>query len=51
VVYRILILESNPAGYLDFFGFGLDWISFPFQPDPDYANEIKCGHARSLDMK
>jgi len=40
VVYRIRILESNPAGYLDFFGFGLDWISFPFQPDPDYANEI-----------
>jgi len=29
VVYRIRILESNPAGYLD-------WISFPFQPDPDY---------------
>ena len=34
VVYRIRILESNPAGYLDYFGFGLDWISFPFQPDP-----------------
>ena len=37
-------LESNPAGYLDFFG--LVWISFPFQSDSDYPNEIKCGHAR-----
>ena len=31
----------------------LDWISFPFQPDPDpdYPNKIKCGHAKSLDME
>jgi len=48
-VYRIRILEPNPAGYLDF----LDWISFAFQPgpDPDYPNEIKCGHAKNLDME
>ena len=46
-------LESNPAGYLDFVGFGLDWISFPFQPDPysDYPNEKICGHAKNLDME
>jgi len=34
-----------------FFGFGLDWKAFPFQPDPDYPNEIKCGHAKNLDME
>ena len=27
VVYRIRLLESNPAGYLDFPGFGLDTVS------------------------
>jgi len=27
VVYRIRILESNPAGYQEFFGFGLDNVS------------------------
>ena len=50
VVYRIRISESNPAGYLDFFGFGLDWISFSFQLDsePDYPNEIKSGRAKTL---
>jgi len=47
VVYRIRILESNPARYLDFF----DWILFPFQPDPDYPNEIECVHAKNLDME
>jgi len=26
-MYRIRILESNSAGYLDFFGFGLDIVS------------------------
>jgi len=51
VVYRIQILESKPAGYLNFFGFGLDWISFSFQPDPDCPNEIKCNHAKNLDME
>jgi len=44
-------LESNPAGYLDFFGFGLDLISFPFQQDSDYQNGIKSGHAKNLDME
>jgi len=34
-----------------FFGFGLDWISFPFQPDPDHPNEIQCGHAKHVDME
>ena len=48
VVCRIRILESTPAGYLDFFG--LDWISFSFQQDsdPDYPNEIKSGRAKIL---
>jgi len=41
VAYRIRILESNPAGYLD-------WISFPFQPDPDYPNEINCACAKKF---
>jgi len=27
VVYRIRILESNPAGYWEYFGFGLDIVS------------------------
>jgi len=27
VVYRIRILESNPAGFLDCFGFGMDIVS------------------------
>ena len=33
--------------------FGLDWLSFPFQSDPDpvYPNEIKCCHAKNLDME
>jgi len=31
-----------------FFGFGLDWISFSFQPDPDNPNEIKSGPAKIL---
>ena len=44
-------LESNPAGYLDFFGFGLDLISFPFQQDSDYQNGKKSGHAKNLDME
>jgi len=39
-------LESNSAGYLDFLH--LDWISFSFQPDLDYANEIKSGRAKNL---
>jgi len=51
VVYRIRSLESNPAGYLDFFGFALVWISFPLQPDPDYPNETKFDHAKNLDME
>jgi len=29
----------------------LDWISFLFQPEPDYPNEIKCGRAKNLDME
>jgi len=48
-VYRIRILESNPAGYLDFVD--LDWISFSFQPDRDYPNEIKWGPAKNIDME
>jgi len=24
--------------------FGLDWILFPIQPDPDYPNEVIFGH-------
>jgi len=48
-VYRIRILESNWGGYLDFFGFGLDIVSF--QPDPDYPNEIKYGLAKNLDTE
>jgi len=53
VVYRIRILESNPPGFLDLVRFELDRKSFPFQldPNPDYPNEIKRGHAKSLDMK
>jgi len=35
---------GNTAGYLDIF----DWMSFSFQPDPVYLNEIKCGHAKIL---
>jgi len=50
VSYRIRILEPNPAGYLEFFGIGLVWISFPFQPDPepDYPNEINCDYRKNL---
>jgi len=50
-LYRIRVLESIPAGYFYFFGFGfgLDWITFPVQPDPDYPNDMKCGHAKNLD--
>jgi len=29
VVYRIRILESDPAGYWEFFGFRLDVVSSP----------------------
>jgi len=35
----------------EFFGFGLDLISFSFHPDPDYPNEIKSGRAKNLDME
>jgi len=50
VGYKIRILESNPAGNWEFFGFGLDWISFSLQPDPepDYPNEINCDHRKNL---
>jgi len=38
------------GGYWEFFGFGLDWISFSLQPDPepDYPNEINCDHRKNL---
>jgi len=39
VVYTIRILQFNPAGYWDFLE--LNWISFPFQPDPDPVIQMK----------
>jgi len=47
VVYRIQILEPDSAGDWEFLDFGLDWISFLFQPDPDYPNEIICDHTKN----
>jgi len=43
-------LEYNPAGYWEFFGFGLDWISFSLQqdPQPDYPNKMNCDHRKIL---
>ena len=37
----------------EFFWIRLDWISFPFQPDPDqdYPNEIKRGRTKNLDVE
>ena len=50
MVYRIRIFEPKPPGYLKFFGFGLDWISFSLQLDRelDYPNEINCDHRKNL---
>ena len=45
------VLESNPAGYLNFFGFGLDIASLSTGSDPVYPNEIRCGHAKTLDVE
>ena len=44
MVYRMRILESNPAGYWEFFGFDI----VPLRPDPDYPNEINCDHRKNL---
>ena len=41
LVYRIRILESNPAEYYKFFGFGLDFISLPLQPDSEPFIQMK----------
>ena len=46
VVYRIRILESNPAGYLDFFD--LDWFGYRFPFNRIRIIQIKCGHAKIL---
>jgi len=41
VVYSIRILKYDPAGYLDFYLFGSDWITFSFQPDPNPVIQMK----------
>jgi len=48
-VYRIRILESNPAGYLDFFD--LDWFGYLFPFNRIRIIQIKCSHAKNLDMQ
>jgi len=47
-VCRIGILESNPARFWIFLD--MDWMSFSFQPDPDYPSKIKSGRARNVGM-
>jgi len=48
VLHRIRILESNPAGYWDFFGYGLDFVSISTGSGfSDYPNETNCDHAKN----
>jgi len=48
VVYRIRILESNPARYLEFFGFGLDIVFLSTGFGSGLSKLKKSGRAKIL---
>jgi len=47
-VYRIRILESNPARYLEFFGFGLDIVFLSTGFGSGLSKLKKSGRAKIL---
>jgi len=48
VVHRIRILESNAAGYWDFFGFVLDIVSSSTGSWTGLRNKTNCDHRKNL---